>query len=99
GGLVVVDADTRLAGVLGQALDEEAGAIEYLSPPAAAERFPGDPILSTVPPYVAAVRLRVRDLDATRRFLNGAGIAGHEVPGHAPRVSSRDAMGAVLEFA
>src|SRR5262249_9212701 len=54
GGLVVVDADTRLAGVLGQALDEEAGAIEYLSPPAAAERFPGDPILSAGPPPVGA---------------------------------------------
>jgi len=97
-GLTVVDANATLARPLGQALGEAAGAIEYLAPGAAAERFAGDPILAAAAPYVAALRLRVRDRAATARFLAGAGIPARTIEGGALQVSSRDAMGAVIEF-
>ncbi len=84
--------------MLSRALGEAADAVEYLSPAAAAERFSGDPILATPPPYVAAVRLTVRDRGATAKFLEGADVAVRGAPGGALQVSSRDAMGAVLEF-
>ena len=74
------------------------GAIEYLAPEAAAQRFAGDPILAVAPPYVAAIRLRVADRAATARFLEAAGVPARTGPGRALQVSSRDAMGAVLEF-
>ncbi len=97
-GLIVVDQGGPFRGVLSRALGEAADAVEYLSPAAAAERFSGDPILATPPPYVAAVRLTVRDRGATAKFLEGADVAVRGAPGGALQVSSRDAMGAVLEF-
>ena len=97
-GLVVVDAGVAFADVLGRALGTASGAIEYLAPEAAAQRFAGDPILAVAPPYVAAIRLRVADRAATARFLEAAGVPARTGPGRALQVSSRDAMGAVLEF-
>jgi glyoxalase-like protein len=98
-GLVVVDTGGRLEGVLKRALGDAAGAIEYLTPAAAAERFIDDPILSIAPPYVAAIRLRVGDRTAAARFLEGAGVRARKLPAGALQVSSRDALGAILEFA
>jgi catechol 2,3-dioxygenase-like lactoylglutathione lyase family enzyme len=98
GGLVVVDAGARLEGVLKRALGGAASAIEYLTPAAATERFAGDPILAIAPPYVAAIRLRVEDRASTARFLETAGIRTRKLPSDALQVSSRDGMGAVLEF-
>lgn len=97
-GLVVIDADAQLKGVLRKALGEASRAIEYLTPAGAAERFAGDPILGVAPPCVAAIRLRVGDRDATARFLNRAGIPARALPSGGLQVSSRDAMGAILEF-
>jgi len=98
-GLVVVDASTAFANVFGQVLGEASSAIEHLSPEAAARRFAGDPILGVVaPPYVAAVRLRVRDRAATGRFLEDASVPVRRIADGALQVSSRDASGAVLEF-
>ena len=96
--LVVVDAGGRLESALQRALSATPSAIEYLTPAAAAERFAGDPVLAVAPPYVAAIRHRVADRAATARFLEGAGIAARKLPGGTLQVSSRDAMGAVLEF-
>ena len=98
-GLVVVESGGGLARVLERALGGASDAIEYLTPVAAAARFSGDPILSVAPPYVAAIRLRVADRGATARFMTGAGIASRKLPGGALQVSSREASGAVLEFA
>ncbi|HLJ20902.1 MAG TPA: VOC family protein [Stellaceae bacterium] len=98
-GLTIVDTGGRLESVLGRALGEASRAIEYLTPPAAAERFIGDHVLAVAPPYVAAIRLRVADRAATARFLEGAGMATRKLPSGALQVSSRDGMGAVLEFA
>jgi hypothetical protein len=81
-----------------QALGEASRAIEYLRPAAAADRFAGDPILALAPPYVVAVRFRVRDRSATARFLAGSGVPVRNGPVGLLQVSSRDAMGAVLEF-
>lgn len=98
-GLTIVDTGGRLEGVLARALGEAARAIEYLTPAAAAERFAGDAILKVAPPYVAAIRLRVRDRATTARFLEGAGIPARKLPSGALQVASSEAMGAVLEFA
>jgi hypothetical protein len=98
-GLTVVDMGGRLESVLGRALGEAARAIEYLTSAAAAERFIGDPVLAVAPPYVAAIRFRVGDRAATARFLEGAGIPTRKLPSGALQIASRDAMGAVLEFA
>ena len=97
-GLTVVDAGAAFADLLQLALGEASGAIEYLSPAEAADRFAGDPLLALAPPYVAAVRLRVKDRGATARFLEGSGVPVRSVGNGALQVSSRDAMGAVLEF-
>ena len=97
-GLAVVDAGAAFESLSKQALGEASRAIEYLSPAEAADRFAGDPILALAPPYVAAVRLRVGDRDATARFLKGAGMPARNRPEGVLQVSSRDAMGAVLEF-
>ncbi len=97
-GLVVVDADGRLEGALKRALGDASGAIEYLVPALAAQRFGGDPILAVAQPYVAAVRLRVKDRAATARFLEAAGVSTRSIAGGALQVSSRDAVGAILEF-
>lgn len=97
-GLTVVDAGSAFTGLLQRTLGDTAGAIEYLTPDAAARRFEGDPILAVAPPYVAAVRLRVGDLGATARFLESAGVPARKRPDGAWQVSSRDATGAVLEF-
>jgi catechol 2,3-dioxygenase-like lactoylglutathione lyase family enzyme len=98
-GLVIVDAGARLETVLGRALGGASGAVEYLTPAAASERFLGDPILAVTPPYVAAIRLRAGDRAATARYLAGAGIAARRLPGGGLQVASRETMGAVLEFA
>jgi catechol 2,3-dioxygenase-like lactoylglutathione lyase family enzyme len=98
-GLVVVDGGARLGGVLGRALGGASDAIEYLTPVAAAARFSGDPVLAVAPPYVAAIRLRVGDRGATARFLDTAGVPARRLPGGALQVSSRAAVGAILEFA
>ena len=97
-GLAVVDAGGRLEGALKRALGDASSAINYLSPAAAARRFSGDPILSVAPPCVAAIRLRVGDRAATARFLESAGVPAREIESGALQVSSREAMGAVLEF-
>ncbi|HKX08481.1 MAG TPA: VOC family protein [Stellaceae bacterium] len=97
-GLVVVDGDGGLEGALERALGDVSGAVEYLSPAAAARRFVGDPILAVAPPYVAAIRLGVKDRAATARFLETAGVPRRSIAGDALQVSSRDAMGAILEF-
>jgi catechol 2,3-dioxygenase-like lactoylglutathione lyase family enzyme len=97
-GLTVVDTGAAFADALGRALGTASGALEYLAPEAAAQRFAGDPILAVRPPYVAAVRLRVGDRGATARFLETAGVPVRTGPGGVLQVSSRDALGAVLEF-
>jgi catechol 2,3-dioxygenase-like lactoylglutathione lyase family enzyme len=97
-GLTVVDAGTAFANLFRRVLGEASGAIEYLTPATAAQRFPGDPILAVTPPYVAAVRLRVKDRAATARLLEGSGVPVRKTVEGALQVSSRDAMGAVLEF-
>lgn len=97
-GLTVVDPGASFADVFQQALGDASGAIEYLQPAEAADRFAGDPILALAPPYVAAVRLRVRDRNATAGLLRGSGVPTRNGPAGALQVSSRDAMGAVLEF-
>lgn len=97
-GLTVIDASGQLERVLARALGEASRAVEYLTPAAAAERFVGDPILAVAPPYVAAIRFRVGDRSATARFLEGAGIPARKLPSGALQVSSRNAMGAALEF-
>jgi catechol 2,3-dioxygenase-like lactoylglutathione lyase family enzyme len=97
-GLIAVDAGGALEGVLKRALGEASGAIEYLTPAAAAQRYADDPILAVPPPYVAAVRLRVKDHTATIRFLEGSGVPVRQTADGALQLSSRDAMGAVLEF-
>jgi catechol 2,3-dioxygenase-like lactoylglutathione lyase family enzyme len=93
-GLAVVDA----GGQLERALGDASGTIEYLASAAAAQRFGGDPMLAVDPPYVVAIRLRVKDRAATARFLADAGVPARKIEGGALQVSSRDAMGAVLEF-
>ncbi len=98
-GLTIVDTGGELERVLGRALGDASRAIEYLTPAAAAERFVGDPVLAVASPYVAAIRLRVADRGATARFLEGAGIPARKLPSGALQVSSREGMGAVLEFA
>jgi len=98
-GLVAVDAGGEFSDLLSRALGKASAAIEYLSPAAAAQRFSGDPILTVPPPYVAAIRLRVRDRGATARFLGDSGVPVRKTADGALQVSSRDAMGAVLEFA
>jgi catechol 2,3-dioxygenase-like lactoylglutathione lyase family enzyme len=98
-GLTVVDAGASFATAFERALGEASGALEYLGPAEASDRFAGDPILALAPPYVAAVRFRVRDRDATARFLRGSGVPTRNGPKGVLQVSSRDAMGAVLEFA
>jgi catechol 2,3-dioxygenase-like lactoylglutathione lyase family enzyme len=97
-GLTVVDAGAAFESLFKQALGEASRAIEYLRPAAAADRFAGDPILALAPPYVVAVRFRVRDRSATARFLAGSGVPVRNGPVGLLQVSSRDAMGAVLEF-
>jgi len=97
-GLVVVDADRRIAGVLKRALGEAASGVDYLTPAAAAERFAGDPILAVAAPYVAAIRFRVSDRAATARFLEGARIGSRKLANGTLQVASPDGMGAVLEF-
>ena len=96
--LVVVDRGALLEGILERALGEASGAIEYLTPAAGAARFAGDPVLAVPPPYVAAIRTRVRDRTATARLLQSAGVATRKLGDGALQVSSRDAMGTVLEF-
>lgn len=97
-GVVAVDVDGRLESVLGRALGDASGAVEYLSPAAAARRFAGDPILAVAPPCIAAIRLRVKDRAATARFLQTAGVPTRSIAGGALQVPSTDAMGAILEF-
>ena len=98
-GVTVVDAGGAFAHIFKRALGEASGSVEYLKPAEAADRFADDPILALPPPYVAAVRLRVRDRGATARLLEGAGVPVRTAPEGALQVSSRDAIGAVLEFA
>ena len=97
-GLVVVDAGGELSDLLGRALGEASAAIERLSPTAATARFSNDPILAVAAPYVAAVRLRVRDRGATAGFLDDSGVPVRKTADDALQVSSREGMGAVLEF-
>jgi catechol 2,3-dioxygenase-like lactoylglutathione lyase family enzyme len=97
-GIVAVDEGALFAGLFARILGEESPSIEYLSPAAAALRFGGDPILAVTQPYVAALRLSVRDRAATARFLATSGVPIRHGPDGAFQVSSRDAMGAVLEF-
>lgn len=97
-GLTVVDSGAAFKSLFKQALGAASRAIEYLRPAAAAHRFAGDPIAALAPPYVAAVRFRVRDGDATARFLEDSGVPVRKGPEGVLRVSSRDAIGAVLEF-
>jgi len=97
-GLVVVDAGGEFSDLLGRALGEASASIERLSPTAAGARFSGDSILAVAPPYVASVRLHVRDRDATASFLDRSGVPVRKTADDALQVSSREGMGAVLEF-
>jgi hypothetical protein len=97
-GLTVVDAGAAFESLLTRALGEASGAIEYLTPAEAADRFANDPILALTPPYIAAVRLRVKDRNATAGLLAGSGVPVRSGPEGRLTVSSRDALGAVLEF-
>ena len=97
-GLTVVDAGAAFESLFKQALGEASRTIEYIRPAEAARRFAGDPIVTLAPPYVAAVRFRVSGRDATARFLERSGVPARSGPEGVLQVSSRDAMGAVLEF-
>jgi catechol 2,3-dioxygenase-like lactoylglutathione lyase family enzyme len=97
-GLTVVDAGGAFTELFKRALGEASGAIEYLTPAEGADRFAGDPILALAPPYVAAVRFRVRDHRATAGLLTDSGVPTRNGPEGVLQVSSRDAVGAVLEF-
>jgi catechol 2,3-dioxygenase-like lactoylglutathione lyase family enzyme len=97
-GLTVVDAGGAFAEPFKRALGEASGAIEYLTPAEAADRFAGDPILALAPPYVAAVRFGVRDRRATAGLLAGSGVPTRNRPEGVLQISSGDAVGAVLEF-
>jgi len=97
-GLTVVDEGAAFESLFKQALGEASRTIEYLRPAEAARRFIGDPIVALAPPYVVAARFRVRDRAATARLLEGAGVPVRRATDGALQVSSRDAMGAVLEL-
>jgi catechol 2,3-dioxygenase-like lactoylglutathione lyase family enzyme len=97
-GLVIVDDGAGFAGLLDRIPGNPATQAEFLTSAAAAQRFAGDPILATAPPYVAAVRFGVGDRAATARHLEPVGVPIRHLADGAIQVSSRDAMGAVLEF-
>jgi catechol 2,3-dioxygenase-like lactoylglutathione lyase family enzyme len=96
-GIVIVDDGAGFAELLDRIPSSPATQVEYCTSAVAAQRFAGDPILKTVPPYVAAVRFRVRDREATAGHLDSSGTPFRR-RSDALQVSSADAMGAVLEF-
>jgi catechol 2,3-dioxygenase-like lactoylglutathione lyase family enzyme len=97
-GLVIVDDGDGFAGLLDRLPGNPSTQAEFLTSAMAAQRFAGDPILKTASPYVAAVRFGVGDRAATARHLETAGVPVRRLDDGTIQVSSRDAMGAVLEF-
>jgi catechol 2,3-dioxygenase-like lactoylglutathione lyase family enzyme len=83
----------------GAALDLDAQRLEFLTPPAAAARFAGDPVLRLTPPYIAAIRLAVTDPAASEQSLRRAGMPHRRTAEGSLRVASSDAAGVILEFA
>jgi catechol 2,3-dioxygenase-like lactoylglutathione lyase family enzyme len=97
-GLVIVDDGAGFTGLLDRIPGSPSTQAEFLTSAKAAQRFAGDPILKTASPYVAAVRFGVADREATARCLEASGVPVRRLADGALQVSSRDAMGAVLEF-
>ncbi|HUN47828.1 MAG TPA: VOC family protein [Stellaceae bacterium] len=72
--------------------------LDFISPAAAAARFPGDPVLRLAPPYIACIRVSVADPAAAERLLRGAGVPFRRTETGGLQVPSTAAAGAVLEF-
>lgn len=69
-----------------------------LAPPAAAEKFPGDPLLRLQPPYCAAIGFKVVDPVGTDMALRARGVATHRLRNGTIFVGSTDACGTILTF-
>ena len=83
----------------GAAIELCAARLEFLSPAAAAVRFPGDPVQHLAPPYIAAVRVAVADPAATEQLLRRAELPHRRTAAGHLLVPSAAAGGVVLEFA
>lgn len=63
----------------GETLHLDRGALRFLAPATFTREMPFVAIPSL--PFIAATRIGVADLDATRRFIASRGLAGYEVRG------------------
>ena len=69
-----------------------------MTPAAAAQRFPNDPILRLAPPYCAAIGFKVVDPGGTDLALRTRGVATRSLRDGAVVIGSAEACGTILTF-